>query len=286
MRFSSLCLVASSLTIPFVSAFADSSPFYSSQKLNGQFPYITESNQLSKSINSIANSVCNDKHSTDKIIIYRVSGLSKDTKQSDGTYIKHVYYENANDLNLSINSSCQTKYLTNSLPQGNDEEQLIIVDIEDDETHSIDEFLQDEKNYKVVIVQGKPSFTKSKIQHNFLGRKRTETASTSNEEDYDKLIAEVEEDFKAAESLIAEEEEASYVTTFSENKEESASSSTNTKQSNLFTKYQFFTPGIWMSFIVSAFLFFILYTALGWMSTVEISYKAFDKQIDFEKKTE
>lgn len=56
--------------------------------------------------------------------------------------------------------------------------------------------------------------------------------------------------------------------------------------SNLFTKYQFFTPGVWMALLVLAFLLFVVATAVLWIALIDISYRAFDKQVDYEKKTE
>lgn len=57
-------------------------------------------------------------------------------------------------------------------------------------------------------------------------------------------------------------------------------------QTSLFTEYQFFTPGIWSCILISLFLLGILYTALVWVGSIEITYNAFDKQVDFEKKNE
>lgn len=64
------------------------------------------------------------------------------------------------------------------------------------------------------------------------------------------------------------------------------SSNSTTKGGSLFTHYQFFTPGILSCLILSSFLVFVLYVALSWMTSIEITYLAFDKQIDYEKKTE
>lgn len=57
-------------------------------------------------------------------------------------------------------------------------------------------------------------------------------------------------------------------------------------QKSLFTEYQFFTPGIWSCILISFFLLAILYNALIWVSSIEISYGAFEKQVDYEKKNE
>lgn len=46
---------------------------------------------------------------------------------------------------------------------------------------------------------------------------------------------------------------------------------------NLFTKYQFFSPGIFMSIIVSLLLVTVLLVALKWVGSLQISYGAFEK---------
>lgn len=75
---------------------------------------------------------------------------------------------------------------------------------------------------------------------------------------------------------------------FTEEIEEIAEINTlsNSTANSLFTKYQFFTPGIWSCLIVSGLLISVLYIALTWISSIEITYGAFEKQVDFAKKTE
>ncbi|ANZ74354.1 BA75_01121T0 [Komagataella pastoris] len=51
-------------------------------------------------------------------------------------------------------------------------------------------------------------------------------------------------------------------------------------------KYTFFTAGIWMTTIVSLFLVWIFSIALNWVSSLQISYKAFEKQVNPQKKTQ
>ncbi len=53
---------------------------------------------------------------------------------------------------------------------------------------------------------------------------------------------------------------------------------------NLFTKYQFFTPGIFMGTFVSLFLVSVLIVALSWISDLQISYKSFEKKPDIYTK--
>lgn len=271
-------LVAGIAIIPTVLGFADTAPFYSTQELPEQFPYITRASELSLPLNSL---LCGES----KVVIYRVSNLKAGIKSGHGTYIKHVFYELPEDLDV-INSSCGLAYYHNNY-LSDDSNQVVVVDIEDDQTHSIDEFLKSDGT--IVMVQGKPSFHKAEAKHeNVIAgllrkHKRNDASSTEDEE---KIAAEVEQDFKAAESLLAQETEIAQATILASSEEENTAPVTKKTNSNLFTNYQFFSPGIWMGLIVSGFLLFILSNALSWVSALEISYKAFDKQVDYEKKNE
>ncbi|EXJ96466.1 hypothetical protein A1O1_01592 [Capronia coronata CBS 617.96] len=46
----------------------------------------------------------------------------------------------------------------------------------------------------------------------------------------------------------------------------------------LFDKYQFFTPGIYMSFLVGFLLLSILYVAISAVASLQVTYAAFDKE--------
>lgn len=47
----------------------------------------------------------------------------------------------------------------------------------------------------------------------------------------------------------------------------------------LFEKYQFFTPGIFMGLVVGIVLLSILYVGLSAVSSLQVSYGAFDKEM-------
>lgn len=270
-------IVACAALVPSVLGFADTSPFYSSQKLAEEFPYITRASELSLPLNSL---LCGEN----KVVIYRVANLKPGVEENAGTYIKHVFYDLPEALDV-VNSSCGLAYYQNELPT-DDNNKVVVVDIEDDASHSIGEFIK--KDGSIVLVQGKPSFQKSEAKHEniisgFLKKhKRDDTIS----DDVDKIAAEVEEDFRAAEALLAQETEIAMATILATPQQEDAIPVAKKTNSNLFTNYQFFSPGIWMSLIVSGFLLFILYNGLSWVSSLEVSYNSFDKQVDYEKKNE
>lgn len=66
--------------------------------------------------------------------------------------------------------------------------------------------------------------------------------------------------------------------------ENSSSKATVAAGNSLFDNYSFFTPGIWMGTLISLFLFFLVAQALSWLSSMQISYRAFEKPVDFQKK--
>ncbi|KAK6465462.1 hypothetical protein DFJ63DRAFT_22439 [Scheffersomyces coipomensis] len=315
MKLSGLHLLASALAITEgVFAFSDTASFYSSIKLNGQLDYITEASIVSNSIQSLSETICGSQ-SDEKLFIYRVKALSHDNVSSipsSSSFIKHVHYNSPNEIDFEFGSSCNkdsVKYI-NGVDGDIADSRIVIFDVEDDKHHSIDDFLNTQNENIKVIVQGKPKFQSKfpKLKHlehliedklyehlnldiDFKGKKdasKTKRDEIADEENYDDIYAEVEEDFKAAESFIAEEGD-SIVSIFDESGADDVSASNVIAQAGtggLFAKYQFFSPGIWSAIIISFVLVFILYTAVGWLSAIEISYYSFEKQVDYEKKNE
>jgi len=45
----------------------------------------------------------------------------------------------------------------------------------------------------------------------------------------------------------------------------------------LFSRYQYFSPGIFMGLLVVLFIVFVIGLALSWLTSLEISYAAFEK---------
>ena len=309
MKVANLCLIASHVLLTPVLGFTDTSPFYSSKQLEGKFPYITESGQLLETIGSLTNDVCKNDN---KLVIYRVSNLVHGAKPSEGTYIKHVHYGSVEELDFPYGSACdgdRVEYMVNKQPNDTKNIAIAVVDIEDDKEHTIDEFLAPAGG--LVIVQGKPSFHKpeSKIDglkhyiedklydnlkmeldfDNVLNKRAKGSDDTNDDDKFSEIMAEVEDDFKAAESFISKEGGDMMMTILDSSKTAMAKADTKppkVKNPNLFTNYSFFSPGIWMCLVISGFLVSILYITMSWMTSLEISYKAFDKQVDFEKKTE
>lgn len=310
MKVANLCLIASHVLLTPVLGFTDTSPFYSSKQLEGKYPYITESGQLLEAIGSLTDDICKNDN---KLVIYRVSNLVHGTKQSEGTYIKHVHYGSVEELDFPHGSSCngnKVEYMINKQPNGTKNIAIAVVDIEDGKEHTIDEFTAPAGG--MVIVQGKPSFHKPEskmdgLKHyiedkvydnlkmeldfdNVLHKRAKDSDKANDEEEkFSLIMAEVENDFKAAESFISKEGGDMMMTILDSSKTAMAQSDAKppkVKNPNLFTNYSFFSPGIWMCLVISGFLVSVLYITMSWMTSLEISYKAFDKQIDFEKKTE
>lgn len=111
---------------------------------------------------------------------------------------------------------------------------------------------------ELILVQQVPRFTKR------------------SEQVYDEYA----EDLKAIESIAASESDTELTILEDEVTKPSKTSG------SLFTKYQFFSAGIFMCLIVSFFLVFVLVNALSWLNSIEITYQSFEKQVDLEKKNE
>lgn len=54
----------------------------------------------------------------------------------------------------------------------------------------------------------------------------------------------------------------------------------------MFEKYQFFTPGLFMGLLVTLLLLSILFVALRAISSLEVSYAAFEKEMGPQKKAQ
>lgn len=123
-------------------------------------------------------------------------------------------------------------------------------------------------------------------------REDTQEVTDDNDDENDsaadtvKLEQEIENDFAMAEKLAAEEDKLNDNPVTILGEDVPGENSTTTKPNNLFTNYQFFTSGIWSGIIVSGFLLAILYTAISWIASLEITYSSFEKQVDFDKKNE
>lgn len=277
----------------YVFAFTDTAPLYSSEQL-GKFGYYEEASDLVESWTQWTNKICT---SDAKAVIFRVNNLKHHGSHKKGTYIEHVHYRSANDLELGLDQACSEK-VSYQQDAKTISKQLTFVDIEDGGLHSVDEYINSWQDPLVtVVVQGKPSFVrpgshvdeiKNYVEDKIYQKLNIELGlkhKRSEAEDYDEIAAEVEADFAKAEELVAQHNDQ--VTAVEKDATESPEPSHKpAKNLSLFTEYRFFTPGIWLGLIVSALLISVLVTALLWISSLEISYKSFDKQVDYEKKNE
>ncbi|PVH17914.1 uncharacterized protein CXQ87_000815 [Candidozyma duobushaemuli] len=270
-------------------AFVNTAPMYANEAFFKDH-YLTDVHDVSSQVDSLTKELCSDSQHL-PLIIARVKHLSK--KSSDLAKVStNVRYESSKQLDLALHSSCQVHYST-SLPKEISAGNIYVADLDDETEYTPNELL--EKGVKM-IVQGKPSGAKSRSFmagiKGYMGDFQQGWAKREEEDAEEDVAAyaEVESAFRAAESMIAHEEGDSFVTALADDKEISSGikeSKVNANTtSNLFTKYQFFTPGIWSCLIVSLFLVYVLNTALGWITSIQVTYKSFEKQVDYEKKTE
>lgn len=278
--------VGLALCIGSAMAFADTAPVYAGADVFAS-DYIVQASDLAGQVKKFSDNLCSGN---EKLYIYRVSGLEAAAPESEQlSYVRHVHYDQAADLDFELSDKCQVIYGDNKGVEAGDAN-VVVVDIDDGEKHSHAEFLRGDA---AVVVQGKPLFKtrKQTIKEKLADMnvdldKIMKRGYESDEEEVEEaLYDEIEADFRTAESLVAEEE--SSVTLFADVKEgEGQAAGNSTGKSNLFTEYQFFTPGVWSSLIVSLFLLYVITTAISWVTSIETSYNAFEKQVDYEKKTE
>lgn len=144
-----------------------------------------------------------------------------------------------------------------------------------------------------VIVQGLPAFDDpshtlfNQATLNLLNRKKNNNNSKREDIDYEEVERELQESFEKVNELL--EDQLAEIYEKSESNVYSSGAQTNTKKhimvdGSLFDKYGFFSTGIWMGTIVLLFLAWLLSIALGWLNSMQISYGAFEKPFDFEKK--
>uniref|UniRef100_A0A0L0NUT1 Protein BIG1 n=1 Tax=Candidozyma auris TaxID=498019 RepID=A0A0L0NUT1_CANAR len=273
-----------------VLAFANTAPMYGiNALLEGK--YLNDIQEVSSRMESFTKKWCSNMEK-DPLILYRVKNLAKKANDKAETS-SNIRYDSPKQLDLAFDSLCQVHYST-SLPEHVKAGEVYVVDLDDEKEYSVNElFLTN----AFVTVQGKPSGGKTRslmsgIRGYVDGIQQGRTKRDSDESDLDAeaVAEEVESAFRAAESMIAHEEGDSYVTALGDDVDEpTGSKEQKTKadqKSNLFTNYQFFTPGIWLSLIISLFLIYVLYTAVNWITSIQVTYKSFEKQEDFQKKTE
>lgn len=280
-------LVCLGLVVPSAFAFSDTAPIIihsnNQDALESNHKYITKFDDIKSKVNDIINKSCSTKNS--KTFIYQIEDLNIESQYSwlvnKGGYPNVLYHEKS-EVSYDFDGKCE-------------DEELGTVQYSVLKTGSLKEIYENHKENKneMFIIQVLPKFTsghslkaiKEKVYNLYndedivISGKRDKQSDDENDAEIEQ---EIEHDFEVAESLASEESEP--VNIFDTDKQNK--NGTVVKHDNLFTKYQFFTSGIWSGIIISGFLLVILYNALSWLSSLEITYASFEKQIDFDKKNE
>jgi hypothetical protein len=314
MKFIGSILFSSVLTsLVSASSFENTAPLL----ISSSFLDVTDKLNF-KDIDTIANT--NDKiqqfmgqickeHSDSHILYLKIHDLDESDITSE--FIKALDNDNYNvgSNHVVYKSDEDTKYL----PPGNLCSSSIILNIKsvDDNVNwaelssplTLVELYNDDKLYgnlkKIlpafnndnIIIQGLPTFkepldsilSQASLKINNLLNKN----SNKREEDvdYDAIEEEFKQSFEEVNELLDDEIVSIYSDVEeSQSKVSSGKSNTKTIDGSLFDKYAFFSNGIWMGTIVFLFLAWLLSIALSWLNSLKISYAAFDKPFDFEKK--
>mgnify|MGYP001127819531 CR=1 FL=1 len=284
MKFST---VASCLgTASCVLAFADSGKVYSNWL--SPFGSIVDSTKLNSLVSDKTTTYC--QSSTNQLFVYRVAGkhlVDDVSSQSSEVVYGDVHYDSSSLLDLHFDEKCSVSY-QDSLANSDSNANIVVVDL-DEGSHTVSELLSLQKN---VIVQTKPNFSSklNDIKYYLQDKlKRDDEMDVLVDEGVSEIDKLINEEFKQAEEMISAEGDGVVSILDDAEMGDSPSEQTqfnSTQNQNLFTEYQFFTPGLWSGLIVSGFLLAVLYAAIGWVSSIEITYRAFEKQVDFQKKTE
>ena len=262
-----------------------------------------------KSMDSIANvkdllSTLSDefcfKHPNERLFYLRVPGLGAGEIPSELINIanvatEHVVYDIPSS-ELFIGKSCsQVQILNMKDIDGSynldEHTNVAVIDfVNAAELYKTIDQLTAQFNVENVIIQGLPSFETPGNSWFDKSQQQLQNLLKSNskkreELDYGRIEQELNETFEEVNELLNDELVEIYEKTNIESK--STLSHSNKKiviGDSLFDKYSFFTNGIWMCTIVFLFLTWLLSMALSWLSSLQVSYGAFDKPFDFEKK--
>ncbi|ODV86018.1 hypothetical protein CANARDRAFT_28070 [[Candida] arabinofermentans NRRL YB-2248] len=281
-------------------AFQNSAPLLISSDRLIELPYISKFDSISDKIESFTQDICNDDN---KALILTIDGLFNfdDVRitqffKFSSKFTKHVIYKDETNSLLSIAKNCNVqdidmnddvKWLTSII---NSNANIITIKLSND----IDELFNNLNKLSVVypvdniIVQTLPSFKNTnsllnKATDSLTKQKQTKRHSVIDQDiDYDTLEKDLKDAFDEIEKLIQDE---SY--TIQDDDKSTIYKNVSAPvpiDGSLFDKYGFFSNGIWMGTLVSLFLFSVLYIALGWLSSLQVSYKAFDKPFNANKK--
>ncbi|ODQ81260.1 hypothetical protein BABINDRAFT_121907 [Babjeviella inositovora NRRL Y-12698] len=267
MKFTSLAVTAALLSS--CQAFADTAPFLlRSQNPSSQLPYFTEEQTVADLVSRLSEEVCGQSDSP--LMVVRIPGLKKYdfntvtylsnlVKDANTVYSPNVHYTSADAFPLS-DACAVSRISVDSLDFQYFAElfdtaaQVIVVDLP---AFTAGELQQVDDNLAQLDFFVKTLY---KIAPNVVIQGLPTFAAP--------LKRELDQDWEETEGVAIRAQNSTFVI----------------KNPNLFTHYQFFTPGVWMSTIVSLLLVGILYVALSWVSNLKISYRAFDKPLDFDKK--
>lgn len=278
-------------------AFADTAPLFAVPALpNGEFKYITDSGKVSRALNEYTEQLC--MNNAQKLFIYRVSQWGAGIKDAltslpqDSTHISHVHYKSSSDLDLDLHSSCSVEYKDRISEFAASDANVVVIDLDHDSNVKLEELLK----HSNFIVQMKPKFATALTHDSYIKEfldeklhlKLDKRSYESEDEDLETVesFEDLEDEFRAAEALLMATEDDVQATSEKKYKPKDGIKKKKKGNSNLFTEYQFFTPGVWLSIIVSLFLVFVASTAISWITSIELSYKSFEKQVDYEKKNE
>lgn len=295
MRYGSLLAFANVALTSVAQAkisFANASPLLiSSPYLTiDETHYIAKEDDTNKEIQMLTGDVCS--YSSDPYILYlQIHGLdnsddienaSKSLKYPFKVFSNNVVYSQINK-EAPISSVCQSikkidanglsaKQLIDALSSS---DTVKVVDIYNKNSKDLTDLLsaifESDSVPSSIFVQGLPVLKSEK-------KKRDN--DDDDEVDYEKVEQDLKNSFSEAYAQLNGDEEAHVYETAKATKKSSKTFG------SLLDNYAFFSSGIWMAIIVSGFLLGVLYVAFKWLNSIQISYSAFDKPVNTNKKAQ
>lgn len=285
---SALPIVAAFSSLASAASFENTAPLLISSKLllNSDIispEYINTFSNVKENVRELTESLCSN---AERITVIRFSGLDESNVSDDflnefylSNAFDHVVYqskEDSTDSSSLLGESCSG--LANVLSVSSYDEL---------KSAAVDDNL---------IIQGLPTFKApsdsimEQAALKFSNVLKTDKNNDKREDniDYDEVEKELEDAFSEINNMLDDELVTIYneENTFTKTAQVSSNSKKNQTvvDGSLFDKYGFFSTGIWMGTIVLLFLAWLLSIALGWLNSMQISYGAFEKPFDFEKK--
>ncbi|CAN3486677.1 hypothetical protein DICA1_F37082 [Diutina catenulata] len=265
MKLSQVVGTIAAVSIPAVSAFSDTvRVFYPEAALEG-VPYIGEVSDIKDKITEFSELKCSEGT---PFTVYTTSFKLESTPGSFANVLSKKYI----NVDSAVAGGCKVVHRTLGSEEELAEEDLSGLWV-----------IQE-------LYQGKSAYDSAR---EYLGElwdrvtpQKRDDSDSSDSSDDEVTEEQVQEEFAQAHSMLQEEGDKPVHIFKGEDPKEDFGNSTLDLGTGLFARYQFFTPGLLSVALVAGLLLYILFEGISWLASIQITYQAFEKQVDIDKKTE